>query len=122
MYCTSVTEITDKLSEFSFDEERSVMICNVCVTVEQARQIRPDQWVRGIFSYNPVMDEDPLPNPEFNRDVQSETFRNLKKHLRRHLTGVLHKSNLDDAASAEKLKSKEERRERLVGMRVGTTC
>ena len=122
LQCTSVTEITDKLSEFSFDEERSVMICNVCVTVEQAKQIRPDKSVRGMFSYNPVMDEDPLSNPEFNRDVQSEAFRNLKKHLRRHLTGVLHKSNLDDAASAEKLKSKEERRERLVGTRIGTTC
>ena len=72
--CTSVTEITDKLSEFSFDEERSVMICNVCVTVEQAKQIRPDKSVRGMFSYNPVMDEDPLSNPEFNRDVQSEAF------------------------------------------------
>ena len=80
MYCTSVTELTDKLSEFSFDQERSVMICNVCVTFEQARQIRPDKSVRGIFFYNPVMDEDPLSNPEFNRDVQSEAFRNLKKH------------------------------------------
>ena len=68
------------------------------------------------------MDEDPLFNPEYNRDVQSEAFRNLKKQLRRHLTGVLHKSNLNDAASAEKLKSKEERWERLVGMRIGTTC
>ena len=67
------------------------------------------------------MDEDPLSNPGFNRDVQSEAFRNLKKHLRRHVTGVLHKSDLDDA-SAEKLKSKEERRERLVGMMIGTTC
>ena len=85
------------------------MIRNVCVTVEQARQIRPHKLVRGVFSYNPVMDEDPLSNPEFNLDVQSEAFRNLNEHLRRHLTGVLHKSNLDDAAFAEKLKSKEER-------------
>ena len=122
LQCTSVTEITDKLSEFSFDEERSVMVCDVCVTVEQANKIRPDKLARGIFSYNAVMDEDPLSNQEFNRDVQSEAIRNLKKHLRRHLTGVLHKSNLDDAASAEKLKRKEERRERLVGMRIGTTC
>ena len=90
--------------------------------MKKGRQIRPDKSVRGIFSFNPVMDEDPLSNPEFNRDVQSEAFRNLKKHLRRHLTGVLHKSNLDDAASTEKLKSKEERRERLVGMRIETTC
>jgi hypothetical protein len=29
---------------------------------------------------------------------------------------------LDDAASAEKLKSKEERRERSVGMKIGKTC
>ena len=122
LQCTSVTEITDKLSEFSFNEERSVMICNVCVTAEQVRQVRPDKLVHGIFSYNPAMDEDPLSNPKFNCDVQSEAFRNLKKHLRRHLTGVLHNSNLDAAASAEKLKSKEERRERSVGMKIGKTC
>ena len=67
-------KITEILSEFSFDEERSVMICKVCVTVEQARQIRPDKLVHGVFSYNPVMDEDPLSNSEFNRDVQSEAF------------------------------------------------
>ena len=88
--CISVTEITDKLSEFSFDEERSVVICNVCLTAEQAIQVRPGKLVHGIFAYDPAMDEDPHSNPEFNRDVQSEAFRNLKKHLRRHLTGVLH--------------------------------
>jgi hypothetical protein len=82
LQCTSVTEITDKLSEFSFDEERLVMICNVCVIAEQVRQVRPDKLVRGIFSYNPATDEDPLSNPEFNCDVQSEAFRKLKKHLR----------------------------------------
>ena len=68
LQCTSVTEITDKLSEFFLYEERSVMICNVCVTVEQARQIRLDKSVRGIFSYNP------LSNPEFSRHVQSVAF------------------------------------------------
>ena len=82
LQCTSVTEITDKLSEFSFDEERLVMICNVCVIAEQVRQVRPDKLVRGIFSYNPATDEDPLSNPEFNCDVQSEAFRKLKKRLR----------------------------------------
>ncbi len=122
LQCTSVTEITDKLSEFSFNEERTVMICNECVTAEQVRQVWPDKLVHGIFSYNPAMDEDPLSNPEFNCDVQSEAFRNLKKHLRRHLTGILHNNNLDAAASTEKLKSKEERRECSVGMKIGKTC
>ena len=122
LQCISVTEITDKLSEFSFDEERSVVICNVCVTAEQAIQVRPGKLVHGIFAYDPAMDEDSHSNPEFNRDVQSEAFRNLKKHLRRHLTEVLHNSNLDDATTAEKLKTKEERRERSVGMKIGKTC
>lgn len=91
------------------------------MTAEQEKQVRPDKLVRGVFSYNPAMDDDLLSNPEFNRVVQSEAFRNLKKYLRRHLTGVSHISNLD-AASAEKLKSKEERRERSVGMKIGKTC
>ena len=34
----------------------------------------------------------------------------------------MHNSNLDDAASAENLKNKEERRERSVGMKIGKTC
>lgn len=49
-------------------------------------------------------------------------LRNLKKHLRRHLIGVLHNSKLDDAASAEKLKTKEERRERSVEIKIGKIC
>jgi hypothetical protein len=36
--------------------------------------------------------------------------------------GVLHNRNLDDAVSAERLKSKEERWERSVGMKIGKTC
>ena len=122
LQCTSVTEITDKLSGFSFDEVKSVVICNVCVTAEQAIQVRPGKLVHGIFAYDPAMDEDPLSNPEFNLDVQSDAFRNLKKHLRRHLAGVLQNSNLDDAATAEELKTKEERRECSVGMKIGKTC
>ena len=34
----------------------------------------------------------------------------------------MHNSNLDDATTAEKLKTKEERRERSVGMKIGKTC
>lgn len=113
--CRSISDITSFFEEFSFSEKDSTIICRVCVP---DGTLLPNQkglnCHPSIFTYSV---ENGIDFPVGSN--LPPKFRNLKRHLKDHLSSTSHKKSLELIEETAKEKLKYANREIEVGMRIG---
>lgn len=96
----SIEDISTNLNEFEHSvEDGGKIMCIVCV--------------QKVSTYSNELEHD------FTNRVQSQQFRNLKIHLKNHLNSQTHKESLKKANAMEELKTKEDQRNKKIGMVLG---
>lgn len=73
--------------------------------------------VAGNFEYDRLHDDQYL-----SIEVMSEEFRNLKKHIKRHLLQEIHLSNVEKREREENERCRKETRCHAIGMRIARIC
>jgi hypothetical protein len=116
--CRSLDDLLRKFDEFRYDERKQAVLCSVCVPVTQhLPELTTNKTYLAIFKYDKIVGA--IDPPE---KVLSKKFRNLKTHLLAHLKSTSHITALERRTVNEKELDKSDRRERVVGKRIGRIC
>lgn len=116
--CRSLDDILCKFDKFCYDEGKQPVVCSACVTVaENLPELTTNKTHLAIFKYDYVVGANlPLEN------VLSKKFRNLITHLLAYLKSASHITALNRRTANDKELDKSDRRERVVGKRIGRIC
>ena len=109
----SLNEILTMFSEFCYDNEGKLVICSVC---SPSKQKLPKQRLQSKFA---TFNFDLLESPIEAEGAMSKKFRNLKAHLCAQLKSASHVKEVKVSEIADVDFEKFDRRERLVGKRIG---
>ena len=110
--CKTLSDICNSFDELSYIEKDKMVICTLCVLYPLGTA-----HVSGNFEYDLLHDEQYLSN-----QVMSQEFRNLKKHIKRHLMQEIHLSNVEKWEREESKRSSRETRCHAIGMRIAWIC